>query len=121
MIPYTIRTSRRARYVRITIRPDASVVITAPQKSDRQTISDFIEKHTEWIEQHVHKMKKRSPKVLLPAIAKKDISLYRSKSLNIAINKLKEFNRMYNFSWNSIFIRNQKTRWGSCSSQKNIS
>ena len=35
-------------------------------------------------------------------------------------NRLKELSDIYGFKYNRVFIRNQKTRWGSCSAQNNI-
>ena len=34
--------------------------------------------------------------------------------------RIQELNAGYNFSFNRIAIRNQRTRWGSCSKQKNL-
>ncbi|PID51961.1 MAG: hypothetical protein CR972_04600 [Candidatus Moraniibacteriota bacterium] len=38
----------------------------------------------------------------------------------IILFKLEEFNRYYNFSYNRVSIRHQKSRWGSCSSDGNL-
>ena len=35
-------------------------------------------------------------------------------------SRIEHFNKFYNFKFNKIFIKNQKTRWGSCSSLRNL-
>jgi hypothetical protein len=35
-------------------------------------------------------------------------------------NRISYFNKFYNFEINRVAIRNQGTRWGSCSSKKNL-
>jgi len=45
---------------------------------------------------------------------------YKKETLHMAEEKLLYFNQFYNLKWNKIFIKNQKTRWGSCSKQGNI-
>ena len=44
----------------------------------------------------------------------------RADYLLIIKNSVEEINKFYNFSYNKITVRNQKTRWGSCSSKGNL-
>jgi predicted metal-dependent hydrolase len=45
---------------------------------------------------------------------------YKTEAYRIAIERIAEFNKIYNFKIGKITIRNQKTRWGSCSKRGNI-
>ena len=44
----------------------------------------------------------------------------KDKALSIVKDRIEYFNTFYNFKWNRIVIRNQKTRWGSCSRKGNL-
>lgn len=44
----------------------------------------------------------------------------KDKALSIVKDRIEYFNTIYNFKWNRIVIRNQKTRWGSCSRKGNL-
>lgn len=44
----------------------------------------------------------------------------KKKALELIITKLEHYNKIYNYSFNKITIKNQKTRWGSCSIKKNL-
>ena len=37
-----------------------------------------------------------------------------------SFNRFEYFNKFYSYKWNRIFIKNQKTRWGSCSKRGNL-
>lgn len=45
----------------------------------------------------------------------------RKKANEYIPNKVKEFSKKYNFDYNSVRIKNLNSRWGSCSSKKNLS
>ena len=51
---------------------------------------------------------------------KKAYVIYRSAARELVVNRLAYWNAIYGFTWKKIFIRNQITRWGSCSSDKNL-
>ena len=46
---------------------------------------------------------------------------YKKQAAKLVLRKIEKYNKIYNFSYNKIFIRNQRTRWGSCSQKKNLS
>jgi len=46
---------------------------------------------------------------------------YRIEARKIILKKLEELSKPYNFNYNKVFIRNQKTKWGNCSGMKNLS
>ncbi len=59
------------------------------------------------------KVKVKRKKVI---IKKSDRDLARK----LVISRLEYFNQFYNLKYSKVFIRNQKTRWGSCSSKGNL-
>jgi len=51
---------------------------------------------------------------------KRNYQKWKESARFLVFKKVEDFNRIYGFTYNRIFIRNQKTRWGSCSSNKNL-
>jgi len=45
---------------------------------------------------------------------------YKKAAAILVRERLEYFNQFYNYKWNRIAIRNQKTRWGSCSKAGNL-
>lgn len=46
---------------------------------------------------------------------------YRIEARKVIIQRLENLAKPYNFKYNKVFIRNQKTKWGNCSGKKNLS
>ncbi len=81
------------------------------------TLSQFLLSKLPWAKKNLSKLKKLQknyPQQSLLPINKKEAKTVLTERLNFLAQK-------YRFSYNKLFIRNQKTRWGSCSSKNNIS
>ncbi len=55
-----------------------------------------------------------------PRRSKKEYAKYQMAAKILAKERLEYFNQFYGFTYNKVFVRNQKTRWGSCSKVGNL-
>ncbi len=115
-IPYTLRRRPWSRVLRFIIKSDGKLVITAPVLLGVRTIEKMIEERREWI---IEKMKIIEPKSILKRPSKQ-IAADKRRALALVNERITHFNLHYRLSWNRIAIRDQKTRWGSCSSKGNL-
>ncbi|MBN1227218.1 MAG: M48 family metallopeptidase [Deltaproteobacteria bacterium] len=72
-----------------------------------------------WIKRNLSKVKELEKRQT--AISNDLPSIDRIEARKKLALRLNELSRRYGFAYNRVFIRNQKTRWGSCSARNNIS
>lgn len=118
-VEYTLRVSKRARRMRLAIYCDGSFVVTAPRYASENIIEQFIIQKSQWIIDKLEYFKSFSGLVVLKS-SKKDYIKYKEQALALAQNRIEHFNKIYGFKFNKINIKNQKTRWGSCSKKGNL-
>lgn len=81
-------------------------------------IEDFIARKKDWIiEKRLYTKTLPQP---APKMNREEVRLLKVRTKELVEKRVKHFNTFYKFAYNNIFIKNQKTRWGSCSSQKNL-
>lgn len=119
-IEYKLRKSWRARRLRLAVYCDGSFVVTAPRGFDFSRIEEFIVQKTEWVLEKLDFAKKRGRSLTFFRNSKKKYKKLKHEALSLAGRKTAEFNRIYGFKYSKISIRNQKTRWGSCSKKGNL-
>lgn len=106
--------------MRLAIYSDGRVVVTTPPWLGMSVIERFLAEKSAWIREKLDYFK-RNPSIPLKQLSRRDYADQKETALALVRERISFYNAHYGFSWKKVFIRNQKTRWGSCSSQKNIS
>ncbi len=118
-IDYTLRKSKRARRMRLAVYCDGSVVVTIPFDLKETIIERFIKEKSEWLFSKIEFFKQFKGKPIA-RYSRKDYLEYKNIAYLMAVSRVEHFNKIYKFSFNKINIKNQKTRWGSCSKKGNL-
>lgn len=97
------------------------VLVRAPQRMTNQQIRVFLEQKKEWIEKHQKILQTQAEIVKRePLYTEEDIKEFATKAMRIIPKKVEYYAQMVGVDYGRITIRNQKTRWGSCSSKGNL-
>jgi len=87
--------------------------VRAPVFMTKGQIHQFIEKNQSWIEEQKSKIQNST---LDPS----KITEYKQLAKRTIPPRVQEFAEKYGFSYNTIKITSAQTRWGSCTSRKNL-
>lgn len=109
--------SCRAKHMRLSIRPFRGVRVAVPPGQSFAAAEKFARSKTDWIKKHLQKMAAIEEQ---SAALKKSRPIDRETAEKRLVNRLDELCRQDGFHYNRVFVKNQKTRWGSCSAKNNI-
>ena len=115
--PVLFAASSKAKYLSITIKPDRTIRVTIPQGRSLDAAMNFLKSKTPWAKRHLDTLRmlqQNRAQGSLPALG----TISAGGVLSARLNQLAG---TYGFTYNRLFIRNQRTRWGTCSSRNNIS
>jgi len=113
---YKLRRGTRTKRLSISIRSDLNIVVSAPKRLSQRVIDSFLLSKKDWIEKSIDYYKNRTK-----SLEEIDLNKDKRKEIKEYVEViLKEINRTYNFGYNKIFIKNHRSRWGSCSSARNL-
>ena len=119
-IPYTLAISPRAVRIRVTVSRDGKVRLTVPRRASQRFAEQFLHERAAWIREQIEHFAKL-PVIKTPDLSPHSYRTHRTRALKLVRERIAHFNQLYGFSFNQISIRNQSSRWGSCSSKKNLS
>ena len=118
---YYLKVNKKSKNLKIAINSDGECIVTVPRYVPQFIINHFVESKSKWILDKIEHFRHLKGGVFKSRDEKhKEYLKYKSKALLIAKTRLEYFNQRYHYTWNQTSVKNQKTRWGSCSSKKNL-
>ena len=111
-----IRSGRKS--LTIQVKTDGSVVVRAPLRLAKYRIERFVTEHEDWIRTQQKKVEKYREQVHVITEEERRDGILRAKK--IFPERTAYFAKRMGVTYNRITIREQKTRWGSCSSVGNL-
>jgi len=125
MEPYSlVRSSRKT--VALYVRPDASLEVRAPLRVSRAAIDRFVASKERWIGEKrrtaLERLERQAAFRLSGDDAEKAarIQAYKQRAKQLLPEKTAAFTARMGLKPRAVKINSAKTRWGSCSAQKNI-
>lgn len=103
------------------IEPDGRVIVRAPMKMPLSEITRFLNEKSSLIEKHVRRRMAENEKLSeTRPFTPEEIRKMADTAVEIIPRRVRYFAELMGISYNRITIRNQKTRWGSCTSAGNL-
>lgn len=115
-VSIVMRRHHWTRQTSLKVARDGKVTVMMPKWTPYKIGELFAHSHTDWIKQQLDRVDAR------PDISKlsKPTASQKKQARQLVEQKLGYWNQWYGFKWNKVFIRDQRTRWGSCSSNANL-
>ncbi len=100
------------------VKRDGSVIVRCPSWMPAARVKSFAEDHADWIMQRVKDAREQLED--RPIFTETEIHQYREKARKVLTAKVQFWAGQMGITYGRIAIRQQTTRWGSCSSKGNL-
>ena len=116
-----IRSNRKT--VAIQVNSNLSVTVRAPRSVSEKDIEEILKKKEAWISKHIEKIKKTKERLEAEStekLTREKVIALAEEALKVIPERVEYFAKVIGVTYGKITVRNQKTRWGSCSSKGNL-
>lgn len=120
MATITISRNVRSRAIRIAVYPDQRVRVTAPVWFSDRAVQSFIASKHAWITAALAKFAAMTGATVIPS-STKTYKANRAAALQLITERVNFFKTQYNVTPARIMVRDQRSRWGSCSKKGSLS
>lgn len=117
-----IKSNRRS--VGITVKPGGDIIVRAPRLMPVAAVMAFVRRKEEWIIKTYLKQSKIQPSPACEEKSSQTLALekrYRDAAKDYIPKRVNYYHQFTGGTFQKITIRDQKTRWGSCSSKGTLS
>ena len=114
-----IRAKRKTLCIQV---KNGTIIVKAPLRASKKSILAFVDSHKAWIEKQKKKEEEeQKAAAALPALTQEELSALTAAAKEYFPPVVRRYAALMNEEYGKITIRCQKSRWGSCSTKKNLS
>ena len=114
---YTLIRSHR-KTIALYIRPEGTLEVRAPQRMSKAEIQRFVESKRGWIEKHLQTIEARPQ---LPPFTEQELHEMAEQAAKGLPERIARIAPLVGVSYGRVTVRPMRSRWGSCSSDGNLS
>ncbi len=115
-----IKKRRRSKVMRLRVESDGSVVLTVPWRVSLRKAEQFLFEKKEWILAAYRRVIAQPPHLLRQG-GKEEYVAKKKAARERIVTRVEYFCALYGTTYHTLSIRNQKSRFGSCSAKKHLS
>ena len=117
-----VRSNRKS--IGLEIKPDLQIVLRVPYRMTDREIQRFLQEKADWIDKYWQRAAaqkaERDNRIPEPKMTTEEIRMLAEQALQVIPAKVRHFAPIVGVNYGRITIRNQRTRWGSCSAKGNL-
>lgn len=114
-------TKSKRKTISLQIKPDGSMELKVPLQTTNAQIQEFLNQKSDWINKHLQAVKDRQQQMSqIKSLTMEEIRDLANQALEVIPKRVAYFAEIVGVTYGKITIRNQKSKWGSCSSKGNL-
>ncbi len=110
----------RRRSISLEINKNNRVILRVPMEMKDEEIRQFLKEKEFWLRKHLRRDNSRSGEASYVRFTLEEMQEMKEAAKKIFPGKVQYYAEQLGVTYGKITIRNQKTRWGSCSSKGNL-